>query len=134
MADEDVRDEDYTTLATFRYELRTFLHFSENAAAEAGLTAQQYQALLALRGVPGGSMLVGELAERLLLRPHSASGLVDRLMGLGLVERCRGDDDRRQVRILLTDIGRKVLASLAASHRAELRRLRPLLTELMRRL
>jgi DNA-binding MarR family transcriptional regulator len=134
MADDDVRDEDYTTLATFRYELRNFLHFSENAAAEAGLTAQQHQALLALRGVPGGSMLVGELAERLLLRPHSASGLVDRLMGLGLVERNREDDDRRQVRILLTETGRKVLASLAASHRAELRRLRPLLTELMRRL
>jgi len=134
MAGDEVRDEDYATLATFRYELRHFLHFSENAAAEAGLTAQQHQALLALRAAPGGSMLVGTLAERLMLRPHSASGLVDRLMGLGLVERSRADGDRRQVHILLTEMGRTVLASLAASHRAELRRLRPLLTDLMRRL
>jgi len=134
MAGDDVRDEDYATLATFRYELRRFLHFSENAAAEAGLTAQQHQALLALRSVPSGSMLVGALAERLLLRPHSASGLIDRLVGLGLVERSRADGDRRQVNILLTDMGQKVLASLAASHRAELRRLRPLLTDLMSRL
>jgi DNA-binding MarR family transcriptional regulator len=79
-------------------------------------------------------MLVGELAERLLLRPHSASGLVDRLMGLGLVERNRGDDDKRQVYISLTEMGQNVLASLAATHRAELRRLRPLLTDLMSRL
>ena len=135
MAGDDVRDEDYATLATFRYELRRFLHFSENAASEAGLTAQQHQALLVLRGVPGGgAMLVGELAERLLLRPHSASGLVDRLTGLGLVERNRGGDDRRQVYILLTEMGQTVLSSLAASHRAELRRLRPMLTDLMSRL
>jgi DNA-binding MarR family transcriptional regulator len=134
MAGDDVRDEDYATLATFRYELRRFLHFSENAASEAGLTAQQHQALLVLRAVPDATMLVGELAERLLLRPHSASGLVDRLMGLGLVERSRGHDDKRRVYILLTEMGQNVLASLAATHRAELRRLRPLLTDLMSRL
>ena len=134
MQDPDVRDEDYATLATFRYELRRFLHFSEQAAEQAGVTAQQHQALLAVRAERDGSMLVGELADRLLLRPHSTSGLVDRLQKLELIERFRSEADRRQVRVRLTDRGNALLASLSATHRAELRRLRPLLTDLVAKL
>jgi DNA-binding MarR family transcriptional regulator len=132
--EDDVRDEDYATLATFRYELRRFLHFSESAAEAAGVTAQQYQGLLAIRAAPGAAMSVGALAERLLLRPHSTTGLVDRLQKLALVERFQAEGDRRQVRVRLSDRGNALLASLAASHRTELRRLRPLLTDLVSRL
>ena len=131
MATEPVCDEDYETLARFRYELRRFLRFSEEAAVEAGLTPQQHQALLAIRGQHGGEMLVGTLAERLLLRPHSTTELVNRLEKLGLVERHQLADDRRKVCVAITRHGRDVLGSLSASHRAELRRMRPMLEGLI---
>ena len=124
-----VSDADYETLARFRFELRQFLRFSEQAAQAAGLTGPQHQALLAIRAAPGATMRVGELAERLLLRPHSASGLVDRLEKLELVRRDTAAD-RRQVALALTPRADELLASLSATHRAELRRLQPLLARL----
>jgi len=128
--DDDISQQDYEALAGFRHELRRFLRFSEDAAAAAGLSAQQYQALLALRAA-GGAMRVGVLAEHLLLRPHSATELVDRMEKLGVVRRDTSGEDRRQVAILITPQGAAMLASIAATHRAELRRLRPLLTGLL---
>lgn len=125
MAD-DICDADYQALASFRFELRRFLAFSELAAGDAGLTAQQYQALLAIRAAPGAAMLVGELADHLLLRPHSATGLVDRLEKIGVVRRQPGDTDRRRVTVGLTPHGEAILASLATMHRDALRRLGPL--------
>jgi len=127
----DVRDEDYRRLAQFRHELRRFLKFSEAAARKAGLTPRHHQALLAIRAGPAQGMLVGALAERMMVRPHSASGLVDRLVEAGLVERIRDDGDRRQVRVRATAAARAMLASLADSHRAELRRLKPMLADLI---
>jgi DNA-binding MarR family transcriptional regulator len=127
----DVRDEDYRRLAQFRHALRRFLKFSEAAATDAGMTPQHYQALLAIRAGPEQGLLIGELAEQMLLRPHSATGLVDRLAEAGLVERVRDDEDRRQVRVRATEAARALLASLAGSHRAELRRLKPMLADLI---
>lgn len=126
-------DEDYITLADFRRELRGFLGFSEKAATRAGVTAQQYQALLAIRAAPSARMAVGTFADQMLLRPHSASGLLDRLELAGMVERVRQADDRRRVEIGLTHAGKTLLESLAAAHREELRRLRPLLQGLVSR-
>ena len=126
-----VREQDYQTLASFRFELRRFVHFSEAAAAAAGLTSQQHQTLLAIRASPDGVMLVGELAGRLLLRPHSASELAARLEKAGLVCRVPGDGDRRQARIALSDKGGALLESLSSMHREELRRIRPLLARLL---
>lgn len=131
MTRDPVCDDDYETLARFRYELRRFLRFSEEAAGAAGLTPQQHQALLAIRAGEGGEMLVGTLAERLLLRPHSTTELVNRLERLGLVERRQLEDDRRKVCVAITAHGRDVLGSLSASHRAELRRMRPMLEGLI---
>ena len=73
MTDTDLSDADYGTLAGFRRALREFARFSEQAAEGVGLAPQQHQALLAIRAE--GGLTVGELAERLLLRPHSATGL-----------------------------------------------------------
>lgn len=126
-------DEDYATLAEFRCELRSFLGFSEKAAQEAGVTAQQYQALLAIRAAPDAQLAIGALADQMFLQPHSASGLLNRLETAGMVERIRRSDDRRRVEIGLTERGRTLLASLAAAHREELRRLRPLLAGLVTR-
>lgn len=130
---DDLSDEHYQALASIRHELRHFLHFSEQAASAAGVTAQQHQALLAIRAA-GGEMLVGALAEQLLLRPHSASEHVDRLAKLGLVQRKAGREDRRQVPIALTEKGGTLLSSLSRAHRDELRRIRPLLRQLIERL
>jgi DNA-binding MarR family transcriptional regulator len=124
-------DGDYQTLAGFRYALRRFGRYSEAAAEEAGLTPRQHQALLAIRAGPGGTLRVGELAERLFLRPHSASELVQRMEEQGLLQRETGPADKRQVAVRLHERGERVLEELSQSHRAELRRLRPMLQELL---
>jgi DNA-binding MarR family transcriptional regulator len=123
---------DYERLAEFRYLLRRFLQFSERAAQEAGLTAQQHQALLAIKGFDGRAQVtIGELADRLGVRHHSAVGLIDRLASKGLVERHTGTDDRRQVLVSLTPKVEDLLATLTAVHRDELEQLAPLLYDLL---
>src|ERR1700761_1508160 len=84
----------FETLAAFRYALRRFIHFSDEAASAAGVTPQQYQALLAIKGFPGRDhVTIGELAKRLQLRHHSAVGLVDRLVAEDLVSRTTAPED-----------------------------------------
>jgi DNA-binding MarR family transcriptional regulator len=122
---------DFELLAAFRYALRQFLRFSEQAARSQGLTPQQHQALLAVRGFPGGQITIGELAERLQIRHHSAVGMVDRLTAMGLATRAPAAEDRRKVHIVLSARGAKTLDALAAVHRDELRRLGPQLRTLM---
>ena len=134
MSTSPLCNEEYATLARFRRELRVFTQFSEHAALNAGLTAQQYQALLAIRASPAIGMRIGELAREILIRPNSATELVDRLQELGLVTRRTSDEDRREVRVVLTPSSNQVLESLAAMHRIELQRIGPLLKELLARL
>jgi len=131
MVQEELTERDYAALANFRHALRQFLAFSEGRAAECGLTPQQHQALRAIRGAPDAAVSIGYVAERLILKPHSASGLVDRLETLGLVSRRRSSDDRRQALIALTPRAEALLAQLSATHRQEIVRLRPLLSELL---
>jgi DNA-binding MarR family transcriptional regulator len=126
---------DYETLAEFRYLLRQFAAFSEEAARQAGLTAQQHQALLAVKGFPGrAEVTIGELAERLNLKHHSVVGLVDRLMRRGLIQRRQDEADRRKVMVGLTPQAEALLLELTLAHRAELRRLAPLLQGLLHKL
>lgn len=127
-----ITKQEYESLAAFRYALRTFLRFSETAAEQVGLSPQQHQALLAIMGFPGRDYVsIGELAERLQVRHHSAVGLVDRLEAQGLTERRPPENDRRQVFVALTPRGIDLLEQLAVSHRAELRRLKPHLNGLL---
>lgn len=130
-ARKTLSDEDYRSLAEFRYLVRQFLAFSEDAARDAGLAAKQHQALLAIKGF-GGCLTVGELAEKLIIQPHSAVGLVDRLVNAELVRRRPRKEDRRQVELTLTVMGEKTLASLSKTHRDELRRLMPLFRQTLR--
>jgi DNA-binding MarR family transcriptional regulator len=123
---------EYEVLAAFRYTLRHFLSFSEAAAAEVGLAAQQYQALLAIRGCPGRDALtINELANVLLIKHNSAVGLVDRLESEGLVKRSIAPEDRRKVNVRLTRKGVRVFERLAVVHRDELRRIGPKLGEFL---
>jgi len=129
--DAQLTDQDYAALADFRYALRQFLAFSEERAAAHGLTPQQHQALLTIRGAGDRAVTVGYVAERLILKPHSATGLIDRLVALGLVERRPSPDDRRVARLMLTPRALDLLAQLSTTNRQELLRLRPLMTPLL---
>jgi DNA-binding MarR family transcriptional regulator len=118
-------DGQYAKLLSFRTGLRRFLRWSEEQAATVGLTSAQHQLLLAIRGHhdPRGPS-VGELADYLCTRHHSAVQLIDRTEQLGLITRSRGDsEDRRVVRLALTKAGHDKLALLSAIHLEELRRL-----------
>lgn len=122
----------YAALAEFRYSVRSFLAFSEHAAAQAGLTSQQHQALLSIKARSDGKgMAVGMLAERLLVRQHSAVELVDRLSRLGLVSRTPDSVDRRRVLVSLTPEGEERLRTLSQAHLAELRAIGPALAEIL---
>lgn len=133
MTKMSVTDAEYAVLADFRHTLRLFMVFSESRAAAAGLTAQQHQALLAIRAAQPGTATIGYVAERLILKPHSASGLIHRLEALGLLMRRPSVADRRQSLLELTVKAETILADLSATHREEVRRLRPLLTALLDR-
>jgi DNA-binding MarR family transcriptional regulator len=119
-----VTDADYEDLLMLRTGLRRFLRWSEQQAEEAGLTPAQHQLLLAVRGHsdPRGPT-IGEVADYLLLRHHSAVGLIDRADAAGLVERVRDPEDHRLVRLQLTAAGTKRLEALSAQHLEELQRL-----------
>jgi DNA-binding MarR family transcriptional regulator len=124
----------YEGLAAFRLALRRFLAFSETVTAAEGVTSQQYQALLTLKAPPGGAMTVGAFAEQMLLQPHGAVQMIDRLVAGGWVERRASPTDGRSVLVSLTAEGSRVLRRLAAAHVAELLAQEPLLAESLRRL
>lgn len=130
-----ISGEDYATLAAFRHTLRRFLAFSEDAARASGLTAQQHQAILALKGHRAGAPLtIGDLADHLLIKHHSAVELVDRLVQAELVTRASAEDDRRRVVVTLTAKAEAILEALSATHLEELKRSRALLAQLLDRL
>jgi len=113
---------DYEALAELRYQIRRFLHFSEQASRKAGLEPQQHQLMLALKGLPAGTRpRVGELAERLQIQHHSAVELANRLAARGYVRRQRPGSDRREVLLSLTPAGEKILRELSLHHKSELR-------------
>jgi DNA-binding MarR family transcriptional regulator len=125
---------DYEALSEFRYLIRCFLEFSQNAARAAGLAPRQHQALLAIRGYPGGGLIaVGDLAERLRVKHHSAVELIDRLAAAGLVKRVVDPADQRRVLLKLTSRAEKYLAELSAAHLGELSRIEPLLMQIFSR-
>jgi DNA-binding MarR family transcriptional regulator len=110
-------------LARFRYQLRRFLRFSENAARQAGLTPQQHQLLLGVAGHTGrGWATISELTEFLQERHNAVVGLAERALKAGLVSKQSVAADRRLVRVELTPRGRKILNRLSALHRRELGR------------
>jgi DNA-binding MarR family transcriptional regulator len=124
---------DHVALSDFRYEIRRFLNFSEQAAHEAGIGPHQHQALLALAGLRAGQKAtVGLLAERLQVRHHSAVELVNRLEKKRLIRRSRNRADRREVLLGLTDRGERILRGLTIAHRAELRSAGPKLLRALR--
>lgn len=129
----EVSKRDYERLAAMRYLLRRFLRFSDAAARAAGLTPQQHQALLAIKGFPGrDSVTVGELAERLQIVHHAAVGLVQRMVDARLLRKQPSLADKRQVWLAVTPRGERLLEDLTHAHRAELARIGESLVRLIR--
>ena len=124
----------YEGLAAFRLALRRFLAFSEAATGAAGVTAQQYQALLVIKTHPTGAIMIREFADQMLLQHNGAVQMVDRLVAGGLVQRSHSPTDGRSVLVSLTAKGAALLEHLAAQHVEELLKQEPLLAELLRRL
>ncbi len=121
-----MQDEEFRRLAAFRLALRKFQCFSEQAAEALGLTSQQYQTLLAIKGHDGPDpFTVKVLSQCLLIKHNSTVGLVDRIEQLGLVARRPSEQDRRSVVVELTPAGRRTLNRLTILHRRELQRIAP---------
>lgn len=131
-AKSELTKRQYETLAAWRHALRQFLHFSQEAARSAGIPPQQHQALLVIKGFPERDYVtVGELADRLKLRHHSAVGLVDRLAERQLVAREASRTDRRRIEVRLTARGEALIERLSTVHLRELRQLGPELKRLL---
>ncbi|GAC1562103.1 MAG: helix-turn-helix domain-containing protein [Ktedonobacteraceae bacterium] len=131
MRDEEIISlSDYQALAEFRYQIRRFLRFSEQTSRSGGLEPQQYQLLLAVKGMPKEKRAtVGELAERLQLQHHSTVELIDRLSDRGFVQRQRDEEDQRRVLISITPVGEEILQTLAEASLVELRSTGPTLVQ-----
>lgn len=128
--EQELSIHEYQTLAEFRYQLRRFLRFSEEAARSVGLEPQQHQLLLALKGLPEGrAATVGELAERMQIQHHSTVELINRMVERDLIERSRDENDQRRVNIKLTATGDEVLLKLSLLTRSELRTTGPALVQ-----
>jgi DNA-binding MarR family transcriptional regulator len=119
---------DYRALGAFRYEIRKFLAFSEQAARSAGIQPQQHQLLLAVRGLPEGTRpTIRAVAERLCVKHHTAVALIDVLERQELLKRERSTTDRREVLLVLTSKGDAMLQRLSALHRDQLRSVGPVM-------
>ena len=123
---------DFQTLARFRVAIRQYLAFAEQGAQAVGLTSQQHQALLIIKSQSySGPVRIGDVARLLLLKPHSAAGLIDRLAESHLVTRRSASEDRREVHVCLTAAGEDCLAKLTARNLHELRMVSPVLSALL---
>ena len=117
--------EEFEALAQFRYELRRFLRFSEQATHVQGVTPLHYLLLLQIKGYPGRDWAtITELAERLQAKHHGVVSLVTRCEEAGLVRRSTSAEDRRRVEVRLTAKGTKLVERLAVLHRSELQSFR----------
>lgn len=118
-----MREADYAALAQFRYQIRSFLAFSETAAQDQGLTPQQHQALLGIKGfVHPQPATVGDIARFLLIRHHSAVELLNRMAKVGLISKVADPEDARRVHLKLTEKGEQKLRALSRRNLEELRR------------
>ncbi len=125
---------DYAALAHWRHVLRRFSAFSASAAHTAGLPTQQHQAILAIKGQAQGAVTVGALAEMLLITPHAATELVDRLCDGRLAVRRKDPCDRRRLVLTLTPKAERILHSLSLIHLQEIRENAPALFSILRTL
>src|SRR4051812_14742006 len=132
---DDLSLMDYRSLAEFRYQIRKFLHFSEQAARANKLEPQQHQLLLAIKGLPPDCRpTIAEVASRLMIQHHSAVELANRLCERGAIKKVHGEEDRREVMLTLTRAGESLLNKLSVAHHEELEITGPALSKALRKL
>ncbi len=130
-----LNDAEYAALSEFRYQIRLYLRFMEDQAREIGLNPQQYQVLLAIKGLPKVTApTISAIADRMQLNHNSMVELVDRCEERGLLRRGRSPSDRRQVTLAITPEGEMMLRQLATAGRQQLRTIGPVLSESVGRL
>ena len=135
MSDAPLGDLDYQAVGAFRLALRRFAAFSESSAREVGLTAQQHQALLAIRAHTGPEpMTISELAQSLLIKNHSTVELVGRLVDGDLVARTPSEADRRRILLRLTPKAEELLEAVTRRNIAELTSTAPIFRDLLKTL
>lgn len=128
MPNKPMSKREFETLSNFRYQLRRFIHWSEDLTRRAGVTNLQYLLMLHVRGFAGREWAtITELAERLQSKHHGVVALVTRCEKLGFVKRRPGRSDGREVEIHLTEKGERAVERLARAHREELLRLQGIL-------
>lgn len=128
-------DQEYLALGEFRYQLRRFLRHMEEASRQLGANPQQYQLILAVKGLPhDAAPTISCLAERMQLNHNSMVELVDRCEENKLLRRTRSGDDRRQVTLSVTPEGETLLRKLGAAAREELSDMGPSLVDSILRL
>jgi DNA-binding MarR family transcriptional regulator len=121
-AQTELTKAEYEQLAEFRHSIRQLGRQTELEVRALGMTPQQYQVLLAIKGMPGREWAnISEIAERLQIRHNAVIGLVNRAEARGLVRRGQDGDqrDRRIVQVRLTQGGEHLLTLLAAALRQE---------------
>lgn len=124
----------YQALAEFRHQIRRFTAFSEKAARSAGVEPRQHQFLLAIKGLPKGlHPTIGVLAERMQLRHHTVVELADRLTARRLVARRKSERDAREILLVITPRGERLLRALTLAHHAELQTAGPELVRALSR-
>lgn len=117
-----INDDDFVVLASLRRALRKFVRLTEEQARVEGITPQQYQVLLAIKGQPDRDWVsISDLAESLQLKHHAMVGLVDRCQTAGLVQRGSDPNDGRVVRVSLTQSGHDLLVRVAEKNKDELK-------------
>ncbi len=130
-----LQESEYVALAEFRYQLRRFLRHMEEEVRLFGINPQQYQLVLAIKGLPKSQVpSISCLAERMQLNHNSMVELVDRCEERNMLRRQRSSSDRRQVTLALTPDGEGLLRKLGSAARQELRSIGPMLVESVLRL
>jgi DNA-binding MarR family transcriptional regulator len=130
-----LQEAEYIALAEFRYRLRKFQRHMEEEVRKLGVNPQQYQLVLAIKGLPQSQApIIGRLAERMQLNHNSMVELVDRSERSGLLRRERSGPDRRRVTLSIAEKGEALLRKLGSAAREELRDSGPSLIEAVRRL
>ena len=126
---------EYLALGEFRYQLRRFMRHMEEATRRLGANPQQYQLVLAVKGLPREvAPTISRLAERMQLNHNSMVELVDRCQENNLLRRSRSAGDRRQVTLSVTPEGEGLLRRLGVAARQELRDSGPMLVDAIQRL
>jgi len=134
MPKKTLNNSDYARLSDFRFALRKYLNFSQQAAEAAGLSPQQHQALLTIRGSIDKKVTITYLSRRLCIRHNTAVELTLRLEAAKLINRQPSPEDGRAILLSLTSTGRRKILELTRTHRAELKQFRPEISAILENL